>query len=402
MQHFFSKSYIVLFFLVLGITSPIFSQEKRKYTISGYVKDISNGESSIGATVYVREKLPQKYVHVGENSVGTNIYVNDQMQGGNTNQYGFFSITVTEGLYELTATYIGFETIKKEIKLDKDVQMNIELSPVVVTTQAVEITSEKNNNNVSTAALGTIKLDMEEIKKLPAFMGEVDVLKTIQLLPGVKSSGDGNTGFYVRGGGPDQNLILLDEAVVYNASHLMGFFSVFNGDAVKSMNLTKGGMPAQYGGRLSSVLDISMKEGNNKTFHADGGIGLIASRLTLQGPIKKEKGSFIISGRRSYFDMLSKAFAADGSAAKNASLYFYDLNAKLNYRLSDKDRVFLSGYLGRDVLNFTDPKSGFNMALSWGNATGVLRWNHLFSDKLFMNMSAIFSNYDYSFGGTAK
>ncbi len=398
MHYFFTRGYIFFFFFLLGFSSPIFSQEKHKYTISGYVKDISNGESSIGATVYVREKLPEKYLHVGENSVGANIYVNDQLQGENTNQYGFYSITLTEGLYELTATYIGFETIKKAIKLDKDIRLDIELSSIVVTTQAVEITSEKNNNNVSTAALGTIKLDMEEIKKLPSFMGEVDVLKTIQLLPGIKSSGDGNTGFYVRGGGPDQNLILLDEAVVYNPSHLMGFFSVFNGDAVKSMNLIKGGMPAQYGGRLASVLDISMKEGNNKTFHVDGGIGLIASRLTLQGPIKKEKGSFIMSGRRSYFDMLSKAFSPSGSAAKNAGLYFYDFNAKLNYRLSDKDRVFLSGYLGRDVLDFTDPKSAFNLALSWGNATGVLRWNHLFSDKLFMNMSAIFSNYDYSFG----
>jgi hypothetical protein len=191
---------------------------------------------------------------------------------------------------------------------------------------------------------------MEEIKKIPAFLGEVDVLKTIQLLPGVKSSGEGNTGFYVRGGGPDQNLILLDEAVVYNASHLLGFFSVFNGDAVKSINLIKGGMPAQYGGRLASVLDISMKEGNTKQFHAQGGIGVIASRLTIEGPIKKDTGSFIVSARRTYIDVLAKPFAKPGSTLKNSGLYFYDVNAKINYRISDKDRIFLSGYFGRDII----------------------------------------------------
>src|ERR1019366_3679133 len=377
MQYFFTKYYFILGILFFGSTSIVISQEKEKFTVSGYVKDVSNGESSIGANVYIKELL----------------------KGGNTNQYGFFSITVEKGTYHLVVSYIGFTTVEKEIKLDKDIQLTIEISPSSVTTKTVEISSDqKNNRNISGTTVGSVKLDMEEIKKLPAFMGEVDILKTLQLLPGVKSAGDGNTGFYVRGGGPDQNLILLDEAVVYNPSHLMGFFSVFNGDAVKSMNLIKGGMPAQYGGRLSSVLDISMKEGNNKTFHAEGGIGLIASRLTLQGPIKKDKGSFIISGRRSYFDEIAKPFAATGSPAKNAGLYFYDLNTKLNYRLSDKDRVFLSGYFGRDVLNFSDPTSGSNLGLSLGNATGVLRWNHLFSDKLFMNVSGIFSNYDYSFG----
>lgn len=376
MQHFFTKYYFILTILLFGFTSLGISQEKEKFTISGYVKDVSNGEYSIGATVFIKELK----------------------KGGSTNQYGFFSITVEKGTYHLVVSYIGYVTIEKEIILDKDIQLNIDISPLVITTKTVVVSSDRGNNNIAATTVGAIKLDMEEIKKLPAFMGEVDVLKTIQLLPGVKSAGDGNTGFYVRGGGPDQNLILLDEAVVYNASHLMGFFSVFNGDAVKSMNLIKGGMPAQYGGRLASILDISMKEGNNKKFHVDGGLGLIASRLTLQGPIKKDTGSFIISARRSYFDIVAKPFAKPGAPAKNADLYFYDLNAKVNYRLSSKDRVFLSGYFGRDVFNFGDPESGFNIGVSWGNATGVLRWNHLFNDKLFMNVSGILSNYDNSVG----
>jgi TonB dependent receptor/CarboxypepD_reg-like domain/TonB-dependent Receptor Plug Domain len=376
MQHFFTKYYFILSILFFGSSSLAISQEKEKFTISGYVKDVSNGESSYGASVYIKEL----------------------MKGGSTNEYGFYSITVEKGAYHLVVSYMGYTTVEKEIKLDKDLQLNIDISPAVATTKTVVVSSEKSNKNVTGTSVGAIKLDMEEIKKLPAFMGEVDVLKTIQLLPGVKSAGDGNSGFYVRGGGPDQNLILLDEAVIYNAAHLMGFFSVFNGDAIKNINLIKGGMPAQYGGRLSSVLDISMKEGNNKTFHADGGLGLISSRLTLQGPLKKEKGSFIVSGRRSYGDVMAKLFANPQAAVKNAGLYFYDLNAKLNYRLSGKDRVFLSGYLGRDVFNFADPLSGFNFGVSWGNATGVLRWNHLFSDKLFMNVSGIFTNYDNSFG----
>lgn len=211
------------------------------------------------------------------------------------------------------SSYVGYTDFVKQIVLDKDIRLNIELKPSAINVAEVEVSADKIDKNVSSTSVGSIKLDMEEIKKLPAFLGEVDILKTIQLLPGVKSSGDGNAGFYVRGGGPDQNLILLDEAVVYNASHLLGFFSVFNGDAVKSINLVKGGMPAQYGGRLASVLDISMKEGNNKTYHASGGIGLISSRLTIEGPIKKDTGSFIVSGRRTYIDVLARPFAKPGS-----------------------------------------------------------------------------------------
>ncbi len=369
----FSVSVLLLVFL---FHTAILAQDKQKFTISGYVKDAQNGESSIGANVYVKELL----------------------KGVSTNLYGFYSITVEKGTYHLVASYVGYNDFMKEIKLDKDLRINIELQTKVVTTQTVEITSEKSDKNVSSTNVGSVKLDMEEIKKIPAFLGEVDVLKTLQLLPGVKSSGDGNTGFYVRGGGPDQNLILLDEAVVYNAAHLLGFFSVFNGDAVKSINLIKGGMPAQYGGRLASVLDISMKEGNNKTYHAQGGIGLISSRLTVEGPIKKDTGSFIVSGRRTYIDVLARPFAKPGAPLKNSGLYFYDLNAKVNYRLSDKDRVFVSGYFGRDIMTFKDNAAQFKLAIAWGNSTGVVRWNHLFNDKLFMNTSAILSDYNFSFG----
>jgi hypothetical protein len=244
--------------------------------------------------------------------------------------------------------------------------------------------------------MGSVNLDMLEIKKIPAFMGEVDILKTIQLLPGVKNAGDGNTGFYVRGGGPDQNLILLDEAPIYNASHLMGFFSVFNGDAIKNVNLVKGGMPAQYGGRLSSVLDITMKDGNNQEFEVDGGIGLIASRLTLQGPIVKNKSSFIVSGRRTYIDVLAKPWI-DKSDFKGTSYFFYDLNGKFNYILNDKNRIYLSGYYGKDQFLFKSDEDDFHTKIPWGNASASLRWNHLFSSKLFSNASLVFTNYDFSF-----
>lgn len=366
-------------FTILFLLNSIFTitaQEKQKFTISGYVKDLSNGESSIGASVYIKEL----------------------MKGANTNQYGFYSITVEKGDYHLVVSYVGYQNFVKEIKLDKDIRLNVELTSADVNLKEIEVSSERTDKNVSSTTVGSVKLDMEEIKKIPAFLGEVDILKTIQLLPGVKSSGDGNTGFYVRGGGPDQNLILLDEAVVYNASHLLGFFSVFNGDAVKSINLIKGGMPAQYGGRLASVLDISMKEGNNKQYHAQGGIGLISSRFTIEGPIKKDTGSFILSARRTYIDAIARPFAKPGSSLKNSGYYFYDFNAKVNYRLSDKDRLFMSGYFGRDVMKFQDKAAQFKLNIGWGNGTGVVRWNHLFNNKLFMNVSGIFSDYNFTFG----
>ncbi len=298
-------------------------------------------------------------------------------------------------------TYIGYKTIKQEIKLSQDITLNISFTQSETDLEEVEVSTTKTDENVKSTQMGVVQLEMSEIKKIPAFMGEVDVLKTIQLLPGIKNAGDGNTGFYVRGGGPDQNLILLDGANIYNASHLLGFFSVFNGDAVKSVDLYKGNMPAQYGGRLSSVLDISLKEGDDKAFHVDGGIGVIASRLTIQGPLIKNKAAFIISARRTYLDALVKPYI-DNSDFKGTSYFFYDLNAKLNYTINNKNRLFLSGYYGRDKFKFVDAEGGFNADIPWGNAAATLRWNHIFSPKLFSNMSLIFTNYDFSFGAAQQ
>ncbi len=362
----------IILYILLYFPSVILAQN---FTISGYVKDKSNGESAVGANVYEKET----------------------MQGTNANAYGFFSLTLPKGKYTLVCNSLGYNTITDTINLTKNITKNISLEPQGKELEEVEVKAEKTDANIQSSQMSTVQLDIIQIKKLPAFMGEVDILKTIQLIPGVKSAGDGNSGFYVRGGGPDQNLILLDEATIYNASHLMGFFSVFNGDAIKNVNLIKGGMPAQYGGRLSSVLDISMKEGNSKKVQVDGGIGVIASRLTIQGPIKKDKASFIVSGRRTYIDVLSKPFFSAGSAFAGTSYYFYDFNAKLNWQITSKDRLYLSGYFGRDAFKFRDVSSGFGSDVLWGNATACLRWNHLFNSKLFSNTSISFTNYDFSF-----
>lgn len=347
-----------------------------KFTISGYVKDKSNGESTPGATIFIKE-------------------IN---KATSANQYGFYSLNVPQGEYTVVFSFLGYESYSKTLLLDKNISLNVNLSLAEKSLGEIEITTDKPDQNISSSQMSAVNLEMAEIRKLPAFMGEVDVLKTIQLIPGVKSAGDGNSGFYVRGGGPDQNLILLDEATVYNASHLMGFFSVFNGDAIKNVNLIKGGMPAQYGGRLSSVLDISMKEGNNQTFHATGGIGVIASRLTVEGPLKKDVSSFVFSARRTYIDVLSKPFFKAGSAFAGTTYFFYDLNAKVNYKFSDKDRLYFSSYFGRDIFKFNDTEANFKTTIPWGNATACLRWNHLFNTKLFSNASVIFTNYDFAFG----
>lgn len=350
----------------------------QNFTISGYVKDKSNGESAIGANVYVREGM-----------VGTS-----------TNAYGFFSLTLPAGKYTFVCSYLGYEAFTDTVYLRENVSKTISLAPLGKELTEVEVTGEKTDDNVQSSQMSSIQMDIAQIKKLPAFMGEVDILKSIQLLPGVKSAGDGNSGFYVRGGGPDQNLVLLDDAPIYNAAHLLGFFSVFNGDAIKNVNLIKGGMPAQYGGRLSSVLDISMKEGNSQKFQVDGGLGVIASRLTIQGPIVKDKVSFIVSARRTYLDVLSKPvfkYIRPNSDFAGSSYYFYDLNAKLNWQISHKDRLFLSVYHGKDVFDFKDAESSFNVHVPWGNTVACLRWNHLFSSKLFSNASVSYTNYDFSF-----
>ncbi len=341
----------------------------QNFTISGTLKDGTNGEDLIGATVILREK--------------PNV-------GAASNTYGFYSLTVPAGSYTLVYQYIGYATQEMPITLDKDLTLNRELLPSDMMIKEVVIQAERRDQNVTNTDMSVTKLDMKEIESVPVLFGEKDVMKTIQMTPGVKSAGEGNAGFYVRGGAIDQNLILLDEAPVYNASHLLGFFSVFNSDALKDVTLYKGTQGAEYGGRGSSVMDIKMKEGNLKEYDVSGGIGLIASRVTIEGPIQKDEGSFIVSARRTYADLFLKLSTDEN--INSASLYFYDLNAKANYRLGSKDRLFISGYFGRDVLGLGDA-IGFN----WGNYTGTLRWNHIYNDKLFSNTSVIFSNYDYQF-----
>lgn len=341
---------------------------QKKYTISGTIKDSASGEELIGVIAGVKE-LP-----------GT---------GASTNEYGFYSITLGEGTYTIIYTYLGYRADSVKISLHQDIKQNIKLVAVGSALQEVEVQGTKSNTNVTGTQTGVVELNVKEISKIPVLFGEKDILKTMQLLPGIVSAGDGNSGFYVRGGAADQNLILLDGAPVYNASHLLGFFSVFNSDAIKDVTLYKSGMPAQYGGRLASVEDIRMKDGNDQSYHINGGIGLISSRLTFEGPIKKGKGSFLISGRRTYADMFLKL--SNNTNLKNSKLYFYDLNIKGNYTLGDKDRVYLSGYFGRDVLGANNM-----FGINWGNATGTLRWNHIYGPKLFSNTSLIYSNYNYN------
>ena len=362
----------VVIFILTGFSVSLFGQSK--FSVSGYVKDANTGETLTGASVYVKTE--------------SNL-------GASTNTYGFYTLRLAPGDYTIVFAYLGFADQEKKISLTKDLSLSVDLSEGVEMSEVV-IEAEAADKNVSGTQMGEIILPIEKIQKIPALMGEVDLLKALQLLPGVQSAGEGSSGFFVRGGGPDQNLVLLDEALVYNSGHLFGFFSVFNSDAIKSANLIKGGMPAQYGGRLSSVVDIQMKEGNNKHYQVDGGIGLIASRLTFQGPIVPEKSSFIVSTRRTYaLDLAQPAIKRTDFAGTN--YYFYDLNAKANYTFSEKDRVFFSTYFGRDVLKFRTPGRDFTFDLPYGNATGTLRWNHLFSNRLFVNTSIIYNDYDFTF-----
>ena len=365
----------IKFFLLLLIMVPFFVKAQNRFTISGFIKDSLNGETLIGASIAVQGKK----------------------KGISSNQYGFYSITLEEGEYIFISSYIGYQPKILQIKLDGNKQLNFNLLPKISLSQEVIVTSKKRDANVKNAQMGKFTLPIEQIKSIPAFLGEVDLLKTIQLLPGIRNAGEGSAGLYVRGGGPDQNLILLDDAPVYNTGHLFGFFSIFNSDAIKNVTLIKGGMPAQYGGRLSSVLDISMKEGNNQKYQIEGGIGLIASRLSIQGPIKKDKASFIVSARRTYIDALTKPFIKPGSQFYGSGYYFYDLNAKVNYKFSEKDRLYLSGYFGRDVFDFANGKQSLKVNIPWGNATGTLRWNHVFNKKLFGNTTAVYNDYNFTF-----
>ena len=364
---------------LLGLLLGLSLAAQTSFSVSGYVKDAATGETLIGANVYIKET----------------------MKGSSTNTFGYFVLNLSPGPHTIVMSFVGYEDDVRTIDLKEDIKLTFEARTKAIVAKEFEVLGEKGKDNTENTQMGTIDVDVQKLSTLPALFGEVDILKTIQFLPGVKSNGEGNSGFYVRGGGPDQNLILLDDATVYNASHLFGFFSVFNADAVKNIELIKGGMPANYGGRISSVLDITMKEGNEKQIHGQGGIGLIASRLTLEGPLVKDKASFIVSGRRTYVDVLAKPFIKPGSAFGGSGYYFYDLNAKANYRLSDKDRFYLSGYFGRDVFNFAgsdpgDPK----FRIPWGNSTLAARWNHVFGPKLFLNTTATYSDYKFLFDAT--
>jgi len=358
----------LLILLLLSLPFHLLAQSHQTFTISGTVKDAASGETLPGATVSLME-FPGKAI--------------------GTNSYGFYSLTVTAGAYTVLTTYTGYKTDTLKIQLTKNSMVNVRLGAGQSQLQEVKITSSsaRSNNSLTTPA-GLQKLSVKDIQNVPVLLGEKDILKTIQLLPGIVSAGDGNAGFFVRGGGSDQNLILLDEATVYNPSHVLGFFSVFNSDAIKDISIYKGGMPANYGGRLSSVEDVQMNDGNSEKFGVSGGLGLIASRLTVEGPLFDHKGSFIISARRSYADLFT-GFASD-TTIKHSKLYFYDVNLKANYQLDSNNRIFLSGYFGKDVMSLQN-----NFGLNYGNSTGTLRWNHIFSSKLFSNTSLIYSKFNY-------
>ncbi len=359
--------FLPLTFLLLLLGLPALAQN---FTVSGIIRDAETGETLLGANVEVVEK-----------------------KGGGTvsNEYGFYSLTLPVGSYNLLISYSGYKTEVRPITLKGALRQDITLKESKTELEEVVVRGEARNANVTSAQTGVTKLDIAAIKDVPVLFGERDVIKVLQLLPGVKSAGEGGSGFFVRGGGADQNLILLDEAPVYNPSHLLGFFSTFTSEAIKNVTLYKGNPPAQYGGRLSSVLDVTMKDGDNQRFGVEGGIGLISSRLAIEGPIVKDKGSFLVTGRRTYADIFL-GLSSDTSL-KGAQLYFYDFNAKANYRLGDKDRLFLSGYFGRDVLAL----GGGLFGIDWGNATGTLRWNHQFNPRLFSNTSIIYSNFNYGF-----
>ncbi len=346
---------------------PTMTQEKENYTFSGTIKSSETGETLIGATVIVKEL---------------------KSVGASSNAYGFYSITIPEGIYTVAVQYLGFKVRIDTVKLNRNMIINFALAPEPIKEGEVVVSGERENANVTSTNISSNNLQVKQVEAVPVLLGEKDIMKTIQLLPGIEAAGEGSTGFYARGGGADQNLILLDEAPVYNPAHLLGFLSVFNSDAIKDVTVMTGGIPAEYGGRLSSVVDVRSNDGNEKDFGVIGGIGLLDSRLTIDGPIVQDQGSFIISGRRTYADLFLRL--SSDTTLNRVRLYFYDLNAKANYNLGDRDRVFLSGYFGRD--NFSYPNLfGFN----WGNATGTLRWNHIFGDKFFSNTSLIYSDYGY-------
>lgn len=359
------KTLLVFWLFFVVVCNKVNAQEK--FTLSGYVRDAKSGEALIGV----------------------NIAVKGTTTGTTTNPYGFYSLTLPKGIYEIVYSFIGYRQLVMTVDLTASRKQDVELTEDNIELQEVTVTAEAADASVKSMEMSVNRLDIKTIQRIPAFLGEVDIIRSIQLLPGVSTVGEGATGFNVRGGSIDQNLVLIDEAPVYNSAHLFGFFSVFNPDAVKDVKLIKGGIPSPYGGRLSSILDVRTKEGNNKQFAMQGGIGAIFSRLTLEAPIVKDKASFIIAGRRSYIDVLAKPFL--NNDLRNSRFYFYDLTAKVNWKANDRNNFYLSSYFGRDVFG-----SGFDF--NWGNATTTFRWNHLYSDRLFMNLTAFYSNYDYLLG----
>jgi len=375
------KNLLIPAFLLLLPCSASWAQ---KYTVSGFIKDAASGESLIGA----------------------NVFDKNTQSGNSSNTYGFYSLTLPADSVTLIYSYVGYAPQKFTFYLDKDTTLNVELISNAVLDEIV-VKANEGEAIQEITQMSSISVPISQIKSLPSFMGEVDVLKVLQLLPGVQSGSEGSSGMYVRGGGPDQNLILMDGVPVYNASHLFGFFSVFNPDAINNVELIKGGFPARYGGRLSSVIDISMKEGNMKEFKGEGSIGLISSKLTLEGPISKDKTSFIVSGRRTYIDLLARPLIkASTDGDETVGYYFYDLNAKINHKFSDKDRLYLSAYLGDDKgysfyrddydYQFDRTKYEEEVGLRWGNITSALRWNHVYNPKLFSNLTLTYSRYRFN------
>jgi len=376
------KYTLLIFLMAIGMTL-----NAQQFTISGYVEDSESGEKLISANVFDLASL----------------------SGTVSNTYGFYSLSLKKDSIRLEISYIGYQSKTIDLYLNKNIQLNVELSPSV-TLEQVEIKAERSKRIEEQSQMSLVEVPIQQIKKIPALLGETDVLKALQLLPGVQSGGEGQNGLYVRGGSPDQNLILLDGVPLYNVSHLFGFFSVFNADAIKNVTLMKGGFPARYGGRLSSVIDISMKEGNMKSYHGAASIGIISSRLMFEGPIIKDKSSFIVSGRRTYIDFLARPFienafnSVEGQSG-SVGYFFYDLNAKVNYKLSEKDRLYLSMYSGRDpfYFEFGDEikdvsKNNISTDLSWGNVIGALRWNHVWAPKLFSNAHVTYSKYNFGTG----
>ncbi len=355
--------------LIILLLLPALVNFAQKATLSGYIKDASTGEELIGASIYIEE-----------------------LKTGNvTNVYGFYSLTIPEGTYNITASFLGYQPEKRQIELTTSHMIHFDLSPSSNDIEDVLVEGERKDVNITAVEMSVVKMSAARIAKIPTLMGEADIIKSIQLLPGIQSAGEGSSGFHVRGGGVDQNLILLDDATVYNSSHLFGFFSVFNPDAVKDIQIYKGAIPLKYGGRLSSLLDIRMKEGSQKKFQANGGIGAVSSRLTLEGPIIKDKMAFVVSGRRTYFDLAFPYLPQE--ALKDAAIYFYDLNAKVNYKINDKNRVYMSAYLGDDIMKFNKDFKTY-----YGNKTFTTRFNHLFSDKLFSNFTFIYTDFTYGLG----